>query len=219
MINDLRIPGREDILDEAFEQVSPVDFESPPIRDKIRFSWRPEDEFALEKIKNLAASMMSDLFSDVFSALDDFYLEMRVPEVLPSGAVRRDEAGSVVWKRDENGKPLESWSQMSGQDVEEALTRLLHLRVTLSSRVNELYLDAVYARRVAADVHDEAWSAIKGTQGDRSAHAGYTSREDRYHAYFRYHLYMSCKVVLDEVNALVKHLENVRFWRIRSQRD
>lgn len=193
------------------------------LRPRIRLTWRPEDEEALSKIKGITSNMVSEWFSEAMSVIDEFYLLMRTPVRAADGvAIRTDAEGRTVWECDSTGRPREEWDRVTGQDIEEAITKLLRLRMTQSYRVNELFLDAVYARKVASDIFDDAWSAQRGdkiTQGDKTATSNTESRPDKYHAYFRFCLYSSAKVLLEEVNHLIKHLENMRFWRVRNQRD
>ena len=189
---------------------------------KIKFSWRPEDRAILERIRISADAMFEEAFTDAITTIDEFYAALRVPrmrEVDGAMVVVKDATGRTVWETDELGKPVEKWSQLTGQDVEQTLANLDRLKFSLSPQVNQLMLEALYARHVAGDVHDEAWGEIMdGTQGDKTAKSNRTSRVDRYHAFFRFYLYSTAKTFLDEVNAFIKHLENIRYWQVRTQR-
>lgn len=195
-----------------------LDDEVKSLNPKIRFSWRAEDAKALDFIRQASDTALDAGFRELLGAIDDFYLTLRVPR-MQGGMVQRDINGRVMWELDERGEPLERWEQLTGQDIEEALTRLHRLRIPVSNQVNELMLEAVYARHVASDAYDDTWGAIlDGTQGDRSAKSSRESRPDRYHAYFRFYLHSRSKTLLDEINSTIKHLENLRFWQVRSQR-
>ena len=186
---------------------------------KIRFSWRPEDRAVLEQIRVAADAMFNEAFATAISVVDEFYLQLRVPQ-LRNGVVVRDAGGRPVWETDENGSPVERWSLLTGQDIEFTLANLQRLRFSVASQVNQLFLEALYARHVASDVYDDEWGKVmEGTQGDRQARSNRESRVDRYGAFFRFYLYSTAKTFLDELDKFAKVLTNVRYWSIRSQKD
>lgn len=189
---------------------------------KIRFSWRPEDRAALERIRIAADAVFEEAFADSIRVIDDFFMELRVPEQREvSGQMMpmRDASGRPVWKTDEAGHVIEDWNQLTGQDVEYALAKLSELRMIVSPQVNRLLLEALYARHVASDVYDETWgSLMDGTQGDRTARSNRASRQDRYHAYFRYSIFSVADTFLKEINSFTKLLENIRYWQVRTQK-
>lgn len=195
------------------------DNEEKSLAPKIRFSWRPEDSRALDFIREASDAAMANAFSDLLYVIDELYCSLRVARTNDDGVILRDGDGRILWKTDDNGYPLEIWDQLTGQDIEEALTRLYNLKISVSSQVNELMLEALYARNVASDAYDDTWGKVlDGTQGDRSAKSSRESRPDRYHAYFRFYLYSRAKTILDDISATIKHLENLRYWQVRSQR-
>ena len=127
--------------------------------------------------------------------------------------------GRTVWETDERGNPIERWDQLTGQDVEYTLVNLERLKFSLSPQVNQLMLEALYARHVAGDVSRRglgrrSWMAPRATRPSKSNRE---SRVDRYHAYFRFYLYSVADTFLKEVNAFIKHLENIRYWQVRTQ--
>jgi hypothetical protein len=188
------------------------------LSSKIRFSWRPEDRVILDRIRIAAEAECQEAFADMLGVLDNFYMQLRIPEQR-EGIVVMGADGRPVWKRNEKGQILESWNQLTGQDVEYALANLARLRMSVASQVNQLFLEAVFARHAASDLYDDAWfSRLEGTQGDRTAWSNRESRQDRYHAFFRFYLYSTAKVFLDELNTFDKLLVNVRYWQVRTQK-
>lgn len=185
---------------------------------KIRFSWRPEDRDILERIRMAAETMFDEAFGDAITVLDDFFLQLRIPEQR-NGIVVRGADGRPVWKKDESGRFVEDWNQLTGQDIEVALVNLERVKFGLVPQVNQLLMEAVYARNVASDVHDDAWGQVmEGTQGDRSARSNRESRQDRYAAYFRYYLWQTADVFLKQIDSFMKTLTNILYWRVRSQK-
>lgn len=189
-----------------------------PLTNKFRFVWKPEDRAALERIRVSAEGVVEDGFTDVAETLDEFYMQLRVPEQR-NGQVLLEADGRPKWKTDESGRIIEDWSQLTGQDVEQTLAQLAKLRFSLAPKVNSLMLEALMARSSAQDSYDDEWgSLIDGTQGDRTARSNRASRQDKYHAYFRFYIYSVAKVLLDEVINFDKLLVNIRYWQTRNQK-
>ena len=185
---------------------------------KVRFSWRPEDRAALEQIRMSADGVFEEAFSVAIALIDDFYTSLRIPEQR-NGVVVRGADGRIVWKKNESGQPLEDWTQITGQDVEHTLANLARLKMEVAPQVNQLMLEALYARTVASDVYDDEWVGImEDTIPGRTARSNRASRTDRYHAYFRFYIYSVAKTFLDEILNFEKLLTNVRYWQVRTQK-
>lgn len=181
---------------------------------KVRFSWRPEDRAALEQIRMSADGVFEDAFGVAITLIDDFYSLLWTPEVDGNGLVKRYADGRTVWKKGPDGRPVEDWGQLTGQDIEHTLMNMQRLKMEMAPQVNQLFLEALYARTSANDVADDAWvSVMEGTQGDRTARANRASRQDRYHAYFRFYLWSTAKTFLEEITAFMRRLEKIRDWQ------
>ena len=188
---------------------------------KISFNWRPEDRAILDRIKGAANSLVEETFGDAIAAIDRFYEQLRVPETVNhsgSDIVCRDAEGRMVWKRNEQGRIIERWDQLTGQDIEMTIADLLRLKLFIAPEVNRLLNEAIYAKHVAADAYDDAWgTVVQGTQGDRTAKANRASKVDRYHAHFRYVLYSTAHALLREIAIFISRLSDIREWQVRSQ--
>jgi len=213
------------------EQAAPVNEDTPNpdamldarhgLFTKISFSWRPEDRAILDRIQSSANSMVEEVFGEAIAAIDRFYEQLRVPETVNRGGhdvVCRDADNRVIWRRNADGRIVERWDQLTGQDIEMLIADLLRLKLLIAPQVNQLLNEAIYAKHVAADAHDDAWgSIVQGTQGDRTAKANRASRQDRYHAHFRYVLYSTANTLLREIAIFISRLSDIREWQIRSQ--
>ena len=186
---------------------------------RIQFKWRDSDALILTQIEEAAKVLLSECFDDAITVIDDFYHSLRLPEVNEHGIVRLNAKGRPIWKKDEHGKYIEDWDQLTGQDIEASLLQLQRVRLTLSQRVKELELEAVFAKHI----HDDSWtdsysSLLQGTIGDREARANKDSRLDKYHAFFRYYLWTLSDTLLKEIVNLQWLMKDIREWRVRTQK-
>ena len=185
---------------------------------RISFEWRDSDKAVLEQIRAAAWVVTEELYDDVFTIVDNIYFEMREPEVDPRTGVVKMEDGRVVWKKDQNGKYIENFDQLTGQDIETALLDLSRVKFSLMPRVNGLLMEALFAKHIADDVRDDAYlSIVDDTIPGRTAKSNQRSRPDRYHALFRYWLYSNADVLSKEVENLRRTLDRVRERQVRSQ--
>lgn len=204
-------------VEEATAITEEAAFDDNNLLVKIRFSWKPEDRKALDHIRISASAMFEELYGDAIASLDWFYEQLRIP-AQKDGKNITDAEGRTVWVMD-GDRPLESWDQLTGQDLEKTLADLDRLRFVMAPKVNELMLEALMARHSAQDSFDEAWGeTMDGTQGDRTARSNRESRQDRYHAFFRFYLYSVAKTFLDEITNFQKRLNNVRYWQVNAQK-
>lgn len=207
VVNDLITASEAAVHDSAVMTDEAELGASASLFSKIRFSWRPEDKAILERIRIAANSKFKEMNDAFITELDGFYASLWVPE-------RQLPDGSTVWKTDNFGRPVEDWSQLTGQDIEQTLMNMQRIKLNVAPMIHELFLNALYARHVASDVADDSWlSVLDGTQGDRTARSNRDSREDRYHAFFHYYVWSKAKVFLDEVNQFMRRLEKVRDWQ------
>lgn len=203
------IEDPEKFLDEQ----DPMEFEArKSIFQKIQYKWRASDQMILEQIKSGATKLFEEQYANAIVVIDEFYLKLRVP----TGRIGPD--GRPIWEKDEQGHFIEDWDQLTGQDIQRTLLDLQLIKFQVSPQVNQLLLEAVYAKHVANDTHDDAWGKVlTGTQLDREAKANQVSRTDKYHAFFRYYLFRSSDTFLKEINDFINLLEKMVYWGIRSQ--
>lgn len=206
----------------AFVDEEPVMIaESKSIFSKITFRWRADEESQLDRIRAAVDTVMSDLYDDGKQAIDNFYARLRIAECDPNtGVVTTDRQGRIVWQKDERGKEIESWDQMTGQDIEQCLMELSRIKLAVAPKVNELLLEAVFAKHIHDDQFQDAYSElVEETIPGRNAYASRKTRQDKYHAFFCYYLWSSSKVFLEEINNFCRVLERVRYWRIEENKN
>lgn len=204
-------------VEEATAITEEAVFSNRLLSSKMRFSWRPEDRVTIDQIRIAADRVFGEAFGDMIKVVDEFFLQLRVPQHR-EGVVVVGADGRYVWETDAKGNPIERWSQLTGQDVEQSIANLCRLRMQVAPMVNQLMLEALYARTVASDFHDDAWGTVMGTQGDKEAKSNRENRVDRYHAFFRFWIYSVSDTFLKEINAFIKQLENIRYWQVRTQK-
>lgn len=184
---------------------------------KIAFKWRPDDKRILDQIRAGVDTMFTELYTDAFILIDNFYAQMRVPETV-EGIVQRDSAGRVIWQKDSRGQEIEEWGQLTGQGIEKTLLDITRLKLILAPQVNDLLLEAIFAKHIFDDkLHQSFTELLEGTIPDRNAHAARKSAQDKYHAFFRFYLYSHAEAFVRELNNFSRVLERIRYWRIDSQ--
>lgn len=183
--------------------------------DKIQFRWRADEKGQLDRIRASADTVVAHLFDDAKTVIDNFYAELRIAEVNPeTGMAVRDRSGRIVWQTDDRGQPVERWSQMTGQDIEQCLLGLARVKVTVASQVHELLMEAVFAKHLYDDHHQDAYAElVEETIPGRNAYAARKTRQDKYHAFFRYYLWSTASVLLKEISEFSRILERVGYWR------
>jgi hypothetical protein len=189
---------------------------------RLEFSWRTSDKKLLEQIRAAADAMFAELFDDAITIMDELYASVRVADtqvIDGERVVKTDSTGRVLWQRDSRGREIEDWSLLTGQDLERALFDITRLKLSLAPQLGELLQEAVFAKFIANDASHDAYAEIvEGTIPDRQAYASRQSRQDRYHAFFRYWLWSQADTFNKELTNFSRILERVRFWRLDEQK-
>lgn len=183
--------------------------------DRIEFRWRNDEKSQLDRIRASADTVIANMFQAAKASIDEFYVELRVAETDPNtGMAVKDRQGRIVWATDERGQPIERWGQMTGQDIERCLLDLSRIKILVSSQVHELMMEAVFAKHIYDDRHADAYAElVEETIPGRQAYAARQSRQDKYHAFFRYYLWSTANVLLKEIDNFSRVLERIGYWR------
>lgn len=201
---------------ELVDEAGPMRMENRhSLFSKIEFKWRTSDAAILDQIRAASDQAFRELYSEAVNILDEFYASLRIAEVNDHGVVLRDSQGRVLWKKDSRGSEIEDWGRLTGDDLEKCLFDLTRLKLVLAPQLNELLLEAVFARHIADDAHQDGYASVmEGTVGDRNAAASKAARQDKYHAFFLYWLYSQADVFMKEISNFCRILERIRYWRI-----
>jgi hypothetical protein len=199
-----------------------VDQEAPMRRNnrkglasKIEFRWRPDDAAILDQVRAAVDRAFLELYGDAITAIDMLYGELRVPVTNEEGVVEHDASGRVIWQKDSRNREIENWDQLTGQDLEKCLLDIAYIKLELAPQLNDLLLEAVFAKHVAEDAFADAYEKlVDDTIPARNAYASRESRVDKYHAFYRYYLYSHAEVFMKELNNFSRLLERIRYWRI-----
>jgi hypothetical protein len=208
------IEAGEDVVDEEAPMRSEL---RRSVFSKIEFRWRTSDHRILDQIRAAGDDTFKHLYDDAIDVMDNFYSSLRVAEVNEHGVVLRDSAGRIVWQKDSKGNEIENWGQLTGDDLEKCLCEITRLRLALAPQVNELLLEAVFAKHIADDAHSDAYAELLDeTIPGRTAYASKKARADKYHAFYRYWLYSQADSFQKELVNFCRILERIRYWRIES---
>lgn len=187
--------------------------EGQGLMSKVEFRWRDSDKLILDQIRAAGRAIFEREFEDAIAVLDSLYGRLRMPEVNEYGIVRTDVNGRAIWQRDERGRIVERWDNLTGQDFEKASFDLQRLQFGLSVRVNELQAEALFARHLHDDEHHEAYSAVvDGTVRDREARASREAREAKYLSFFKYVIWSGADSFMAEIKNFQRLVEKTVSW-------
>ncbi len=212
----------EDVLTEdetLIDQEGPLVVESKhALFKKVDFRWRPSDRRFLETVRASVDATFAKIYAPAFAVIDEFYSAARVQELTEHGVALFDEQGRPVWKK-KDGKIVEDWSQITGQDIEQALFHLQRHKISIADQQSQLLQEAILAKHAEDDIRNAAWEAIiDGTNVDKNAKASRVSLNDKYHAFWRYSLYLRSQTFTNEVSNFMRLLERLRGWRLQEAR-
>lgn len=183
---------------------------------RMDFHWRPADKAMLDQVRLSAKLTLGELYEVAQRVMDEFYAMMRIPVVDGNGMAVLDAERRQVFERDRFGHYVENIDQITGQDIEKAILDMQRVRVVVASLHAQLLSEAILARHLYEDKHSEGYeSLVEGTQGDRNAKASRVSRQEKYKAYFHWHLYNSSNAFLAEINSFIRLLDRMverRAW-------
>lgn len=225
---DLADEAAHKLLQEQLDEVNQIsaDIDSPKrveglekksLFARLEFKWTRDDKLILNRIRAACNAAALNHYQALIQTIDDFYAAIRVPVLNANGFPVTDEKGRVIWEKDESGNFKEDWSRLDGFDVDACIFKLHQNKVTLSSGTNELFQEALFAKHIYNDEHQDAYkSLLDGTQGDRNAYANLVSRESKYFAFYKFCVWQYCDTLLKEIKDLLRIMERIRDWRIRS---
>lgn len=188
------------------------------LQQKIKPEWKEEDKNALEQLKRASEATFNEIFEAAFDVLDGLYQGVRVPVTNHHDQVVLDGSGRIQWQRDESGNFIEDWETLNGQDIDVSLLKLQELKLIISQRVRELFLDAVFAKNILQDdYHDSYSSVLQGTNPLREAKASRDTREARWNYFFRYYIWSLADSFDQELVKTMALLSKIRNWRIQEK--
>lgn len=214
---------QEEMINSVAEDFDPEDGTTKDVRyeryrlthTKLKPEWRPEDKSAVEQLKAAADLVVSDIFGASFAILDELFCSVRVPVLTKYDVPAKDPGGRIIWQRTPAGDYIEDWRKLDGYDIERALVRLQNLRIETSKRVQNLFLETMFAKNTLQDEWHAAYEApVQGTNPQREAVANRRSKDDRYNYLFRFWIYSNASVFEREIKDTSRLLERIRQWRV-----
>ena len=219
MDNDLHRRSRRRLVNDPVAKVTQR-VDQPPMTDdlftKVQLRFSDSDQAALDQIRAAARAAINETFAGLLSAVDEFYMSFRKAKMNTYGVIVLDNKNRVVFETDDQGRYIDDFSCLSGQDVEIALLKIHRDKLEASTQVRELFQEALFAKHTWDDAFHERYEALlEGTIKDREARATRDTKKFKYHAYFTYFVYHLADGIFDEVNDLARILERIRQWRLQ----
>lgn len=198
------------------EDVRELASEARSMFTKMDFRWRESDRLALEQVRAGAAAAFQNEFAAAIGIVDRLYAQVRVPQVHPQyGTIVLDAQQRPIWQLGPDGRPVEDWSRLTGQDIEGALFALKRLELELSAQRSALLADALFAKHIHDDTYYDAYAdVVDGTVKDREARASRQGRVEKYHAYFRFVLWEASDSFSKEIRDFKRLLEKTLNWNV-----
>jgi hypothetical protein len=175
---------------------------------RMRTNWTSEDRDVIDVAKAQADREIMMEFGDAYRLLANLYEIVREPELGPGGIPEKDRYGFPKWKKDATGMHVEDWSRLTERGKEDFLFGITTRLVLWEQKVAEWWGEAMFAKgiwedRFASSFRDTAaMESKRPTVDDRTQHAQYDARDQRYFA-----IYMSMRS--KQAEALVKSLERL----------
>lgn len=189
---------------------------------QIDFHWRTMDAEMVEQVRQAADVMASSLYAEAMGIVNELYCKMRTPMVDENGFLY-DHRGAQMFEMDARGYVKESVDQLTGQDIEQTLLDLARVRFVVAPMHNQILSEAIAAYNIwearRAESHGKNMS---GTQTDKAAKASRETRRDKFHAWFRYSLYLQSQAFLQELSNFERRLDRMverRVWSSRRKDD
>jgi hypothetical protein len=166
-----------------------------PLNEKIRFAFKDHDESILVRIETASEVQFNTLFADAIQAVNVLLTKhnMTLPGMEPGIGM------------------------LTGQDIEQCIMDLSRVQLLIRPELTKLKNRYIYAKMNAGDAHDAGWRSIHGTTGDKDAKGNIASQQDRYHAYFCYHLWSTAEAFDKELTNFVFRMRDIRNWRVQAQ--
>jgi len=219
MENNLHRRSRRRLVNDPVSKVTPNADPAPMTDDlftKIQLRFEDSDQAALDQIRAAARTAINETFAGLLSAVDEFYRSFRKAKINAYGVIVLDERNRVVWETDDEGRYIDDFSSLSGQDVEIALLKIARDKLEANTKVRELFQEALFSKHIWDDAFHERYEALlEGTIKDREARATRDTKKFKYHAYFTYFVYHLADGIFDEVSDLARILERIRQWRLQ----
>lgn len=175
---------------------------------RMRTNWTSEDQDVIDAARAQASREVMMEFGDAYRLLASLYEIVREKKLTPAGIPEKDEYGFPVWQKDATGMHIEDWSRLTERGKEDFLfgitTRLVLWEQTVAEWWGEaMFAKAIWEDRFASSFRDtETMEARRPTVDDRTQHAQYNARDQRYFA-----IYMSMRS--KQAESLVRSLERL----------
>lgn len=153
---------------------------------RMRMEWSGPDADMVRRVTATIEGAILTHFEDAYLLMNDIYEIVRDPEVDPTGAIRRDQFGFVVFKRSPTGAYYEDWGRLGHVQREHFIYRLTTALFEWSQRAANLWTEAMFAKAIWQEEFAHAFDSIEGkaTVDQRTARGNIDSAEARYFAIF-----------------------------------
>lgn len=184
---------------------------------RMRKSWIGDDLTALMEIDDLTAKIIDSEFAGPIALINRMHRAVRVPKIKDDGSGEIEYVnGEPVWRRDEDGLPIEDWTALSTEDREAYLfTITTNFMAWQRTRVR-FWRRAMISKAMWEEVFAKAFHGLPGlaitgkpTIPDRTQIGHSFSIEERYFAVLQ-------SSISKEADAILKSMEVLQTMLLRT---
>jgi hypothetical protein len=176
---------------------------------RMRTDWRGEDRIVWDQVKSTAERRILQDYKEVFDLLTDLYMIVRTPATNDDGEILRDNFGAIVWARDDLGRVIENYSDLSKRQKEDFMFRFSTRMVLWEQWAADAWGQAMFAKaRWEEGFATEYDKPRQGTIEDRTAKGKIGSLTERYTAVYMTYYSRKAEAVCRSVERLVQRLKD-----------
>lgn len=165
----------------------------------------------IAQIELEAEQFAKEVFEPAYRVIEKFYQSVRKVETSWEGQIEApvyDEDGRLTYQKNHLGEYIEDWSQLTGQDADEAIFGLQRVITEAGDRVSKLYMRAQFAYYVHDDEYWTEYKApIEGTVNDREARAKIKTRDSRYFYMLQFWYWKTVNTKLESIKYTKRDIE------------
>lgn len=190
-----------------------LDIEKPertPRFSRMRFDWDSRDRQIISSSRSVVDRRMVTEFHDAFQMMGEIYDIIRNPVIGDDGHPVLDDAGFVVWERNDFGGYVEDFSRLTHHQRRHYIGIITTRLFAWEQSAADIWAEAMYAKAQFEERFAIAFdSPMSGTVDDRRAAGNRDAAEERYYAIMMTHLSKRADALVKSMDRLSQRLKDL----------